>query len=891
MQTTTTPTTSQAGAAPADEFYGLHVRTRIMAAREFESFGMEGGEAAAAARDLLDRLAVAFLARGSGVVADRDEFADGVAGALGGRIGAGSERVWSYIAGELLPGLGAAFARRGVSEPGGLGLGSPLPPGARIRDARDAGFFGGLGAAGALPAAEARRAAAPAGISPVIANLLAMSSLRLGRRERAGLLGRVLEGSASDAGGGTGRRPSRRKREGVFYTPAYVARHMCRGAIFPWLSRSGAARDPASLASEYAGDAEGLEARLRGIRVLDPACGAGAFLIEAAGALLDVHAEIGARSGAGAPPPERALEDVRRCLYGMDKSPRSVEAARLAVLLLTAAAPDAGRLRGPARPPPPPPDLSGRIVARDSVGGRGGGRWDDAFPDAARGGGGGFDVIVGNPPYVRHEELRDKGSLALPDPGLLGLGPGFRIPPMSDLASYFHYHSLCHLAEGGRLALIASDGWLGHGYGLPLQRVLLDRCRIDAIVRPSFNVFGDAEIKTAVLFATRAPAAAGHRIDIAAPARPADLGGRRRCIAARVGQAGLRPGNWLAHFLGPAPEPGAPMAEARRVGRVWGCIKTGCDGFFVLTPEEARGRGIAGRFLRPVLSRGVPDGCLGGQAARKCLLCVGESKGELLAAPDGGGVLRYIEEAEATTVAPMRGSRRAESRIPDLSSVRGRRPWYSIGLGGGPPPILLTIFTYRRVGVYRNDGRFLARNNFAAFAPADPGRADALAAHLASSWFGLHMERSGHVAGAGALQFLVSDFARSPVPDLDRMGRADADRLGRAWRDYCGNRDRAALDDAVLGVLGFDAGARAGIARRLEDMISRRVGAGRAGAGAAAAGRGKGGGRGGEYRRPPRRPAGTTTAAAARGPRPAAQAGAGSPRRKHLTRRGRAVPA
>ena len=757
-----------------------------------------------------------------------------MAGALGGRIGGGSERVWSYIAGELLPGLDGALAGHRVSEPGGLAPGEPLPPAARIRDQRDAGFFGDLGA-GAAPA---RRGGI--GINPVIANLLAMSSLRLGRRERAALLGRVAEGSVSGAGGGdaaasAGRRPSRRKREGVFYTPSYVARCMCRASVFPWLSRSGSARDPASLVDEHAGDLAGLEARLRGMRVLDPACGAGALLIEAAGALLEVHAEIEGRAGGvgkgkgkgkggggpAAPPSARAFEAACGCLYGMDKSPRSVEAARLALLLL-AAAPDAGRPTPLS--PPPPPDLSGRIVARDSVGGHGGGRWEDAFPDVPRGGG--FDVIVGNPPYVRHEELRDKDSLALPDPARLGLGPGFRIPRKSDLASYFHYHSLCHLAEGGRLALIASDGWLSHGYGLPLQRVLLDRCRIDAIVRPSFNVFGDADIKTAVLFATGSPAGAGHRIDVAAAGRPGDLGDRRGRTVDRVPQGGMRPGNWLALFLGPAPTPRAPMTEARRIGRVKTCVKTGCDGFFVLAPDAARELGIAGRFLRPVLSRGVPDGCLDGQRARMLLLCVDEAKDELRGAPDGGGVLRYIEGAESTTVAPMRGQRRAESRIPDLVSVRKRRLWYSLGLRGGPPSILLPIFTHRRIGVYRNDGRFFARNNFAALEPADPGHADALAAHLASSWFGLHMERNGHVAGAGALQFLVSDFARSPVPDLGRMERGDVDRLGAAWRAYCKSRDRAGLDDAVLAVLGFDGPERSEIARRLEELVSRRTGGG-----------------------------------------------------------------
>lgn len=823
----TWPGMSGEGAAHADEFCALCDRTRLMLAREFESFGAGRDAAASSAQDLLDRLVMAFFTRGTGVVEDRNAFADGALGALGGRLGGRSERVWSYIVGEMLPGTAAAFSRHRVNAPGGRPLDAPFPPGVRFMDLRDAGFFGGIGDAALRGppwpwpgAALARRG----GVSPVVKSLLAMSSYRPGGRERAVLLGRMLERSVSGAEGMPGPRRSRRKREGAFYTPPYVARHMCRGTIIPWLSASGNARDPASLVAEHAGNLAGLDARLHRVRVLDPACGPGAFLIEAACVLLEVHGEIGARGGGGgqsaAPgaPGASAIESVWKCLYGMDKSPRSVEAARLAMLL--AAPPAAGM---------PPPDLSGSIVVRDSVANLDGG-WDAEFPDVFRGGG--FDVIVGNPPYVRHEELRDKGSMALPNPARLGLPQGFCIPSKSDLGAYFHYHSLCHLAEGGRLAFIASDGWLSHGYGLPLQRALLGSCRIDAIVRPDFNVFGDADIKTAMLFLARMPARRGHRMHFASIARPCDLEDWDGRIAASPLQESSRPGNWFAQFAGEAPAPRIPMTTASSVGRVGSCIKTGRNGFFVLTPDGARERGIACRFLHPVLSRGDEDGCLEGREEREYLFSADLSKAELSGAVDGAGALRYIEEAEATPVAPRRGSDRAERRMRRLASAHDRIPWYCLGLWGAPPPIFLSIFTYRRIGVYRNDGRFFARNNFAAFTPADPAHADALCAYLASAWFALHMEGNGHVAGGGALQFLIGDFARSPVPDLGRMGRGDAERLGAAWESYCAGRDRASLDDAVLEVMGFGASERAGICDRLGMLISSRTGAGAAGAAA-----------------------------------------------------------
>ena len=796
--------------AASGEFYGLYERARLMMAAEFRASGMGRATAAAAARDVATRLAIAFLARDSGLAGGGPRFADGVARALGGgRPRAGSARAWGYIAGELLPGLGKSPLAAAASGPGGGTLGAPIPPGARIADARPAGFFSGAGAGGpAEPPAEGP-AGPRAGLSPLILALLAMSSHGLGAYDCAAMLGRMFEGSVSAQGEERGRRgASRRKLDGAFYTPARVARDMCRDSIIPWLSRSGRAADPASLAAEYEGDEGALDAKMRRMRVLDPACGPGAFLIEAARTLLEVRDEAararGGRGGKRAPPPPGW---VAGRLHGMDADPRAAETARLALLLLLA--PGAGR------PGYPPPGMAGRIVARNSVAlGRGAGPpW-----------GGGFDVIVGNPPYVRHEELRDKDAMALPRGSGLALPGGFEIPRKSDLASYFHYHSLGWLAPGGRLALISSDGWLGHAYGLPLQRALLDNCRIDALILPTSNVFGGADVKTAVLHLTRGPAGRAHRIAVAEAGGPGGLRGWRGRVVARPLQGAAEPGSWPAQFLGAAPAPRVPMAEAGSAGRVRAGVKTGCDGFFVLSTEAARRRGIDGRFLRPVLSARSEDGCLEGRGAGEHILAVDAPRAEL-----AGGVLRYIEWAESASAEPRRGAGGAGRRIPDIPSLRGRSPWYSLGLRGGPPPVLLSIFTHRRIKVYRNDGRFFARNNFAGFAPLDEGHADAYSAHFASSWFGLHMELHGHVAGGGALQFLVSDFARSPVPDLGRMGRGEAGRLGDAWRAYCGDRDRGRLDDAVLRVLGLGAADRSEVARRLEALVARRVGAGAGG--------------------------------------------------------------
>ena len=814
--------------ALTSEFYDLYGRTRLMLIKEFESLGTERAEAVSSAQALLNRLVFIFFAQSSGLVKERDLFADGVVDVLGGRLGDRSRRVWAYMTDELFPGFDAGSQRPHIfGFDGGL-FNRPFPRGVHIMDMRPAEFFEEFKSKRRRRSWEFKERIRASvgrhdGLSPIVKNLLAMSSYDFKSQIRVTILGHIFEKSISELEDLLGIRASRRKREGVFYTPAYVTRHLCRHTIIPWLSASGSARDPAALVAEYAGgNMAELEARLRRIRILDPACGSGAFLIEAADTLLDVYREIKAYKGANGGLARGTLESdvadaspleiVRNNLYGMDINPHSVEITRLALYLTTASAFE--RL----------PDLSRNIVVRNSVANAKGG-WEDAFPGAFRGGdGGGFDVIVGNPPYIRQEDIADKDALALPARAGLSLEPGFQIPRKSDLSSYFYYHSLGHLARGGRMAFIASDGWLSHDYGLPLQRALLANCRIDAILRPVFNVFDDADIKTAVSFLANLPPAGDHRIDIAVAKSPRSLDGwPGGATVSRRLQRSTRPGNWFSHFAGRTPPVRAPMTTMGSAGRVEGCVKTGHNEFFVLTPDAVKKYGISGRFRRPVLSDDVADGCLGGQRAREYLLSVGQTKGQLSRTGDGRRVLRYIEEAESTQVEPKKGLERAAKRIPDLASVRGRSPWYSLGLPDAPPPVLLSRFTDRRIKAYRNNGRFLARDNFAAFTPGNAGHTDALLAYIASSHFALHMEKNGHVAGAGALQFLIADFERAPVPDLGRMDEKTIDRLGRAWNAYCGDLDRRRLDDAVLDALGLAPAQRSAVARQLDTLASYRI--------------------------------------------------------------------
>ncbi|MCS6915985.1 MAG: N-6 DNA methylase [Myxococcales bacterium] len=187
---------------------------------------------------------------------------------------------------------------------------------------------------------------------------------------------------------------------------------------------------------------------LSGALVLDPACGAGAFLVAMAERL---------RQGGGGGWLDR--------LVGRDSDPYAVKVARLAL----------SQLAG---------------VPLEAVQGV---RVGDALRDPSLRSGS-FDVILGNPPFLGEE---DHGSLLA---GLRGSRVGPYLQPRTDLAYLFAHLCLDLLAPGGRLGLVMPEGLLWADGASRLRRRLLDETRIEVIT--------SVELPAAVLF----PAAPGQRL-------------------------------------------------------------------------------------------------------------------------------------------------------------------------------------------------------------------------------------------------------------------------------------------------------------------------------------------------------------------------------------------
>lgn len=217
----------------------------------------------------------------------------------------------------------------------------------------------------------------------------------------------------------------RRKRDGIVYTPDYIARFITErtlgahlGEMFRAVMAKHAKGDPADYDNlQFAqGSERGKKTwnerelaawteyrfRLQTLRVVDPACGSGVFLVTAFDYLKAEYDRVNKKMAElrGAPDLfDPDSEILSQNLYGVDVNEESIEITKLSLWLKT------------ARPGKVLDSLDHTIRVGDSLIEDSsyaylehGFNWKTAFPEVFAAGG--FDVVLGNPPYVRMELLK-----------------------------------------------------------------------------------------------------------------------------------------------------------------------------------------------------------------------------------------------------------------------------------------------------------------------------------------------------------------------------------------------------------------------------------------------------------------------------------------------------
>jgi hypothetical protein len=370
------------------------------------------------------------------------------------------------------------------------------------------------------------------------------------------ILGHIFEQSITDienekAAAGLEAPPPapKKKREGVVYTPDFITRFIveqtigrhldeAREALLPGYGKreaDGAIRWRNKATAEANYWTAYLD-RMTSLRILDPACGSGAFLIAAFNFLNAEQKRVRDRLSELQPgilthlSPNADVEIITNNLFGVDVNAESVEITKLALWLQT------------ARRDRPLESLDGNILHGNSL------VVDDAyhprpFDWAARFrpilDDGGFDIVLGNPPYVRMELLK---------PIKPHLQQRFEVATdRADLYAYFFELGVKLLKQGGRLGFISSSTFFRTGSGRLLRAFLAEKSEIESVVD-----FGDLQVFEGV---TTYPAIVTLRKGEGA-AKDGDL----RYLTVRE----------LPEDLGKAFEEEArPMPHARLAGSTW----------------------------------------------------------------------------------------------------------------------------------------------------------------------------------------------------------------------------------------------------------------------------------------------------------------------------------
>jgi type I restriction-modification system DNA methylase subunit len=252
---------------------------------------------------------------------------------------------------------------------------------------------------------------------------------------------------------------TKRKSQGIYYTPAFVTKYIVQQTVGKYLEENGynPSKPP---------------------RVLDMACGSGSFLIQA----FDVIDNFVAKQRGQAQKGEvdfydraRQLEVLQSCIFGVDKDKQAVEVARLNLLLRG--------LHSREKLP-----MLENIANGDSLKSE---TYPFHFPKVMQNGG--FDVIIGNPPYVRAE------NMAREDRDYFMAGNFETAYGRFDIFILFLERAIKLLKDGGRLGFIVPHPVLNENYAKLTRAFILNSCAIETIIDLSdYKVFQNATVATCI---------------------------------------------------------------------------------------------------------------------------------------------------------------------------------------------------------------------------------------------------------------------------------------------------------------------------------------------------------------------------------------------------------
>lgn len=287
---------------------------------------------------------------------------------------------------------------------------------------------------------------------------------------------------------------TKRKKDGVFYTPKYITKYIVDNTVGKLCNEK---KEELNIKVEeftpnrqketkkkLLASLEAYREWLLQLTILDPACGSGAFLNQALDFLITEHQYIDELQtrllGGGFVFPNIENTVLENNIYGVDLNEESVEIAKLSLWLRT------------AQPRRKLNDLSSNIKCGNSlidskaIAGDKAFKWEEEFTKIFAKGG--FDVVIGNPPYGAHLSKDHKKWFK----------SNYQIAQgIFDTYLFFFEKSYYLLKKDGLTGVISPNTFLVIENGDVLRRFLYERMEVNSYLEV-FNVFPDAVVEPIV---------------------------------------------------------------------------------------------------------------------------------------------------------------------------------------------------------------------------------------------------------------------------------------------------------------------------------------------------------------------------------------------------------
>ena len=337
------------------------------------------------------------------------------------------------------------------------------------------------------------------------------------------ILGHIFEQSISDIedlkkelnGEKFDKKKGKRKKDGIFYTPKYITKYIVENSIKNWLDDkrkelgedklpelseadfeikySSKKSDERIYSKNYKKHIEfwtKYREAVKNIKIVDPACGSGAFLITAFEYLLNYNNYLNDKifdlTGTKDLFSDTTKEILQNNIFGVDLNKESVEITKLSLWLKTANKNKTlATLENNIK-------CGNSLIDNVEIAGELAFNWEKEFPQVFENGG--FDVVVGNPPYVF---ARDNFNEIEKNYYIKNyVSSNYQI----NTYILFMEKSFKLLKNKGYASMIVPNSWLMMYSGKGIREYILENIKLLEIVNLAGHSFENVNVETVIYF-------------------------------------------------------------------------------------------------------------------------------------------------------------------------------------------------------------------------------------------------------------------------------------------------------------------------------------------------------------------------------------------------------